>query len=83
MTFFNPRHYFDLKEDQSQHRVILIDKSDGCKFKSSRQGQKYLKWRCEWRNSGCDAGFKTDLAITTFEGQPNLYHNNHGNDKSM
>lgn len=74
---FGPRWYFDVQTDPSSNATVLVDKNDGCQFVSKKFKSNCLRWRCIHDKSGCDAYFKTNLFMTTFEGFPHMYHSNH------
>ena len=65
---FGPRWYFDVTTDASNNSTVLVDKNDGSRFVSKKFKNNYLRWRCTHEKSGCDAYFKTNQFMTTFEG---------------
>ena len=74
---FDPRLYFDLALNPKNHKVVLIEKSDKSEFSFRKFGSKFLRWKCTYHTSGCDAFFKTNVLMTEFRGFPHLIHSNH------
>lgn len=56
---------------------MLIDKTDKSEFTSRNFKCKFLRWKCSYHSTGCDAFFKTNITMTEFRGHPHLFHSNH------
>lgn len=71
----NISDYFAHAIDPKTLKLILVDRADDAIFTFQKVDPHILRWRCQYDKLGCDAYFKTNESVTTFERQPSLYHN--------